>query len=200
LVLFLYIGGNHDNWQLSSGHTPLDKFRSVITAKVADYIEFLLNKNNLRVADLRNIVNKKIVSLTELDERYVLPSVLKIGMRHPETGRALTTTLRLQQAMGAMSDCQIVLIGNFHTAVAMTMWDPRLGERSGMQFGTLMHKTNFEEKKNKVVDFGIGCLRVWSHSGRIIRTQIMFSGKPSGKVFSNEDLLSLFEKKIGITD
>lgn len=198
LIPLIYIPGNHDEWVKALGFEPLDKFRSVIVGRLQEKIEAAFAKKQLPAAAVKNIVEKKIIALESTDNRYKLASGLKIGLLHPHTGRAQTTTLRLQQSMSAVSDCHMVLIGNFHTAAAMALWDSRLGQRCGMQFGTLMHKSDFESKKNKIVDFGIGCLRVKSRNGRILETQTMFCGDPKRKTFSNNDLLDAFEKKIGI--
>lgn len=198
LISLIYIAGNHDEWVKALGFEPLDKFRSVVVRRLQEIVESALAKRQLFTPAVMNIVEKKIIALEATDNRYNLASGLKVGLLHPHTGRAQTTTLRLQQSMSAVPDCHVVLIGNFHTATAMAFWDSRLGQRCGMQFGTLMHKSDFEFKKNKIVDFGIGCLRVRSRNGRILEVETVFCGVPKRKTFSNNDLLEAFEKKIGI--
>lgn len=199
LLPFYATQGNHDQWPKSLGFDPLTLFLKILIEKLSSEIYATLEKNNVIVPpNLVKLVKSRIIPTDDSQNVCVLPSTLKIGFKHPHQGRAQTTTLRLQASLAAMRGCQVVAIGNFHTASFMTQWDPELGQRVGIQCGTLKHSSEFEDNLNKVVDFGSVCVQIWSRNGRVVATQSTFDSEKQGKRFSNDDLLDAIEKDLGV--
>lgn len=199
LVIFYFTQGNHDQWPKGLGFDPLTLFYKMLLEKLTLEIRTILkNKGIATPNNLTELVSSRIIATDAHDNICTLPSDLKIGFKHPHQGRAQTTSLRLQASLAAIRGCHVVAIGNFHTAALMTQWDPELGQRIGIQCGTLKHSSEFEDNLNKVVDFGVVCARVWSRDGRIVITQSMFNGDRQGKKFSNDELLDEIEKKLGV--
>lgn len=194
---FVYILGNHDTWVVPLGITPLDRFRCTLSGRLKENISRILGDVKYH-AELSQSIDRKIVFANETGNTTSLPSGLRLGLLHPHTNRATTTTLRLQQSMATVADCQVTLVGNFHTAASTAVWERGLGQRVGVQLGTVMYMTPFEFNKNKIVDFGVGILRIYSREGRIIETQTKFSGVSKRRAFSNQVLITDFLRRLGI--
>lgn len=171
LIQFCYIPGNHDLWLQDEGVTPLEVFRSELVRFLVRAIERILRDKQIRILGVIDLVESKIVE----SQTYTLPSGLSVEMTHPHMARAQTTSLRAQATL-AKSKCPIVISGNFHVAVHLNEWNPGTGQRIALQVGTLVTGTDFEDNKLKVVDFGIGFLRVLSRNGRIYMTENAFLG------------------------
>ncbi|MDO8571596.1 MAG: hypothetical protein Q7R79_02870, partial [bacterium] len=202
LIPFVYAEGNHDQWVLPQGYTPLVIFRSTLIRELVRRVTSTLHGRNFVVPlNLHAIIEGKVIATEELGQRYTLPSGIKMALRHPHMGRAMTTTLRLEKALSVMDDCQVVLVGNFHTAVVMNKWDSQQGQRAGMQFGTLKTRSEFEANMLKEVDGCIGVLGIKSRGGRIIESDSQFYYiNPSAKMFLKTEFLSDFKKNyIGLT-
>lgn len=184
LPTFLYIAGNHDDWQRRFGVLPLVTFRSKLMNLLAQRIEIALKNHNLAassVAELMGTIHLKLIELSMDGANYMptftLPSRLTIELRHPHMGRAKTKSLRAQEILES-SSAHIVGHGNFHTAIGTDLWEPQLGQRVDVEAATFVIFTDFENKKNKKTGFGPGYLRVLSRDGRIFMTESMFDHRP----------------------
>jgi len=173
LITFVYIAGNHDDWQAANGSIPLETLSDKLTSLLVRNIEAILIENKLPAVDLFGIVGKKLVRLPDYDAVYTLPSGLQIEMFHPYMARAKTTSLRAQETLD-VARCQIVGIGNFHTATVVNKWFSDKGQCVAVQAGTLAIYTMFEKRKLKVIDFGSVYLRVLSRNKRIAMTESAF--------------------------
>jgi len=197
LIPFVYAEGNHDQWVLPQGYTPLLIFRSILLQELTKRITTTLLSLKLPLPNnLHHIVTSKLIASDKSKQRYALPSGIKMALRHPHMGRALTTTLRLEKALSVMDDCQVVLVGNFHTAVVMNKWTPQQGQRVGMQFGTIKIESDFESNMLKEVDGCIGVVGIKSRQGRIFETESQFYYvDPNAQVFSKDEFLVDFKRR-----
>lgn len=183
LPTFLYIAGNHDDWQKRFGVLPLVTFRSKLVNLLAERVEMALKKHNLTISftELSGTINAKVIELSMDGSNYLpmftLPSGLSIELRHPHMGRAKTKSLRAQEILES-SDAHIVGHGNFHTAIVTDVWEPQLGQRVDVEAPTFVIFTDFENHKNKKVGFGPVCLRVLSRDKRIFMTESAFYNTP----------------------
>ena len=95
---------------------------------------------------------------------------------------------------------QIVIGANFHTAEAVEEWDFDRGQRVCLQVGTVKVKSGFERSKLKTVDFGVGVLRVYSCSERIMKTKVSFHGERSSDLQAgNLEVLEDFDKWLEVS-
>ncbi len=174
LLRFFYIDGNHDEWVVALGVQSLAIFRR-------DLIDFLMN--NISAILHEKGVSAEVDFLRTLIENHVvktkifqLPSTgVCVEASHPHMGRATTSSLRTQEML-RKSRCHISQIGNFHIAIAVEQWDSELGQRVGMQHGSIVWKTGFEEGKTKLLDVVVGYLRVKTINQRIFMSEIMYYG------------------------
>jgi len=195
LISFNYIKGNHDEWEDDQGVTSLTVFRYELINVLKREISKILDKKGYHLPDLDKIIENKVVE----NNLFSFSSGISVEMHHPHMARAKTTVLRLQDSL-QKSNCQIVLLANFHVATSMDRWEPELGQRTGMQFGAIVRKTKFEENKGKKLDTGVGCLRVRSHDKRIIMTEKIFYVAPNNtKSFDNSIILGKLEEALGIS-
>lgn len=186
LLLFLYIKGNHDEWQEREGNTPLQTFTDTLKSLLINHLLiFLANKGLLLpYADLKDMVERMVVLLDNDKDRdkpvYILPSGVKVGLVHPSMARADTTSLRAEKALQKFAQkegCQVVGIANFHTAIFVHHWFPNVGQAVAAQTGTMVISTSFEDSKLKAVDFGPLYVRTLSFKGRIYTTTLAYFNK-----------------------
>lgn len=177
LPSFLCIPGNHDLWQERDGTTPLETFHDKLTNLLTRHLGRALVEKNLPAVDISEILAKKIVKFLDYAAACKLPSGLTMEMYHPHMARAKTTSLRAQETLDA-SKCQIVGIGNFHTATVVQKWYPERGQCVAVQAGTLLVYSRFEKRKTKRIDFGAIFLRVLSKSQRIIMVESAYFNQP----------------------
>lgn len=204
LITFLYIAGNHCEWTLRKQVSALSVFSRDLQKFVRRHIEDFLIKKGISINGLmRKILESRIIRVGKDDGEHKLPSGLKLSLMHPEMGRTQTPSIRLQGALKAASECQIVFEGNFHTAEALEEWHYRLGQRFCGQLGTLKVKSKFEVGKLKTVDFGVGIFKIHSvqtdGTPKILITEAGFRGqkrKTSEIQASNQMILEEFEKYI----
>lgn len=197
LVLFIYRYGNHDLWMTNEAHIPLEVFRSVLVRFLVDHIEKLLAEDKLPYISLTDLVEEKI----QLKEIFNLPSGLKVSVQHPHMARAKTTSLRPQGMMeyAKRHGCQVAIGGNFHVSENIEEWDMDLGQCVCQQVGTIKHGSNFERNKMKMVDQGIGFLRILSKNGKIFMTESAFYGEPTLKSpIDNLSIVNPFVEKFGV--
>lgn len=183
LVKFVYIPGNHDEWPGNSGSYPLRWLKTVIRDLLFFSIIKFLASYKIRGVDfleVLDVINEKILYLADeknLARVYVHDGVI-IELKHPHMGRAATTSLRLEHAM-ADSCGQLVSIANFHTAVGIELWGQEVGQRVGIQAGTMMIGSRFEKNMMKDVDFGPIVVKAYLYRGRIIKTEKVFYNQPT---------------------
>ncbi len=177
LVDFLYIKGNHDDWQLREGTTPLVTFRDKLIGILYREMSAFFVAHNLPAIDFYGLIEKKVIELPDFNPVCTLPSGLTFGARHPGMARADTTSLRAQKALEALGT-QIVGIANFHVATTVRVWRPDLGQCVAAQAATQVIYTPFEGSKMKRLDFGPILLRVLSNGGRIYMDETAYFNKP----------------------
>ncbi len=197
LIRFIYKAGNHDRWQEDEGFSALTIFKDKLILFLNKELEKVLLKRGIHVSGLSDIIEEKIIS----KPKFQLESGICLEIFHPFTARAKNPTMKIQELF-TKSDCQIIVAGNWHVAVAVEHWDPSCGQRVGLQVGTLMWKSQFEEDKAKKVDFGVGTVKVKVYKGRILVSEVAFYGADdvARKSFDNLDIIQKFEKDIGIEE
>lgn len=183
LPTFIYIAGNHDDWQKRLGVSPLREFRNDLINLLTERIGIVLKKTHTlpSASEFRAILDKKLIRLSIEGSNYnpvfVLPSGLSLELHHPHMGRAKTKSLRAQELLDS-SDAHIVGHGNFHTAIVTERWEPDIGQRVNVEAGTLVIFTNFEKSKGKDVSFGPVYLRVLSRNKRIVMSESAYYNVP----------------------
>src|SRR3989344_4169911 len=135
--------GNHDLWQEREGTIALEVFHDKLTSLLARHIGKTLVEKALPAVDIFDIIAQKITRFQDYAAVYRLPSGLDLEMYHPHMARAKTTSLRAQETLD-VSKCQIVGIGNFHTATVVNKWYPDRGQCAAVQAGTLLIYSRFE--------------------------------------------------------
>lgn len=197
LLEFFYILGNHDLWEAELGNEPLELFHLTLVRFLMENIEKHLAKRGFSGISVGDIVKKKI----NRREIFTLSSGLKVCVQHPHMSRTKTTSIRPQEmlAYAKLQGCQVAIGGNFHTSENVEEWDMELGQCVVQQIGTIKHGSNFERHKMKVVDQGVGFLRILSRKGRIFMTESAFYGarKPKPRV-DNLAILNTFIGGLGV--
>ena len=202
LVLFLYIAGNHCEWVTPLGFDSLSMFDVQVRRLVAENVTAILAAAKIYHPNIARLVDRQIVAL-EQNGPYRLPSGMTIAMLHPYMSRTKTTSIRPQEML-AKAETNIVVGANFHVAEAVEQWefDRKKGggqQRVCLQVGTLKHSSSFEDTKLKIVDFGVGLLRVDSMNGKIKRTETTFLGTKTPNIeATNNEVLDAFEKRLGL--
>ncbi|HEY4474561.1 MAG TPA: hypothetical protein VJC06_01400 [Candidatus Paceibacterota bacterium] len=204
LLVFIYILGNHDLWEAEDGHEPLVVFRGVLVRFLTDHIHENLTAQKLPYQPLTKLVEGKILC----QEFYDLPSGLKLSIQHPHMSRAKTTSIRPQEMMdyGKRMGCQVTIGANFHVKESIDEWDQDLGQCHCQEIGTMKHGSSFERHKMKMVDQGVGFLRILSRkdehfksSNRIFMTETVFYGAPKPvPPIDGLEIVNEFVKKLGV--
>lgn len=168
--------GNHDLWQMDDGHVPLVVFELTLANYLTNKISESLSKRKLICSDLRRIVESKITR----NDFFELPSGLKVSVQHPHMARAKTTSLRPQEMLefAKRHGCQVAIGANFHVSENIEEWDMDLGQCVCQEIGTIKHGSNFERNKMKMVDQGVGVLKILSRDKRIVVSESAFYGQP----------------------
>ncbi len=176
LLNYYYRLGNHDTWETKHGHTPLKVFHFKLNAFLLKHIGEFLSTHGLYCRTLAEIIEGKVVQC----EFFSLPSGLKVSIQHPYMARAKTTSIRPQEMMdfAQRHDCQVAIGGNFHVSEVVAEWDMTLGQCVCIELGTIKHGSNFERSKMKMVDQGVGYLKLISSDKRIEITESAFYGAP----------------------
>lgn len=198
LLDFIFRPGNHCGWVKPLGFDSLGTFTPELRTMLVNEISDRLSDAGLVLSSkaLRQLVKDKTVNITKKD-CYILPSGLKLNVYHPEMGNTLTPSIRPQQVLG-FSPNQIVVSANFHASESVDEWNYELGQRACLQVGTLKKRSSFEDGKLKIVDFGVGLLKVFSRieNRRIFKMQVAFFGIPKSDEAleaDNERLVKEFE-------
>ncbi len=199
LIDFIFRPGNHCGWVKPQGFDSLATFTPELRTMLLNGISDRLSVAGLVLHNeaLRQLIKDKTVNITkDREDFYLLPSGLTVGVLHPEMGNTLTPSIRPQQALG-FSPNHLVFSANFHSKEFVEEWGYDLGQRACLQVGTLKTRSSFEDGKLKIVDFGVGLLKVSSllnkqNEPRIYRTQAAFLGIPK----KQEDLHTDNEKLV----
>lgn len=197
LLRFAKKAGNHDLWLTAEGHLALKVFQDTLVSFVIDSVKRILNENNLVCNSLEEIVREQLGGT----EFFDLPSGLKVCVQHPHMSRTKTTSIRPQEMLdyAKRHGCQVSIGGNFHTSENVEEWDMDLGQCVSQMIGTIKHGSSFERNKMKIVDQGIGYLRILSKDKRIFMVESAFYGEPHPKPpIDNIDIINTFVKKIGV--
>ena len=196
LLEFLFFEGNHDKWLTDAGVDPLATFEPHLVEYLTEKIESYLREKGLALCDVAGIVRRHVVFANE----HRLPSGLVLGINHPEMGRAQTSSLRTQHTMKARPNCHIVALANFHETIMIQEYNAELGQRVGLQVGTVTSGTEFEDGKLKVVDTGVAFLDAYSSDGRILVTRTVFEGPRPDEIENRErdEIFRDFLGKIGV--
>lgn len=163
LVWFIYVAGNHDLWAKDFGMEPLVLMRFQMVNRIAHDIEAMLIEKKLPKPDfLRQLVDDKFVQVKDPVGETTLPSGLHLTVAHPHMSRTKTTSIRIQELMERSPETQVLISANFHVAEHLEMWEPALGQRCGVQVGTIKRDSHFEAGKLKTVDQGFAWVQVES--------------------------------------
>lgn len=197
LLKYYYRTGNHDTWVAEEGHMPLATFHQELNEFLTHEIESFLLSQKASYDNIRNMVKNHIVHT----KFFTLPSGLKVSMQHPYMSRTKTTSIRPQEMMhyAKRHGCQVAIGANFHVSECVEEWDMNLGQCVSMEIGTMKHGSDFERNKMKLVDQGIGYLKVLSDNQRIFMTESAFYGGARKIPVNNLDLVNEYIKKWGLT-
>lgn len=200
LVAFIYICGNHDDWELDIGLDSLALFDVLMRKLVAEGVDAILRKKGLPVMSmhsLHTLVDKKILAFTE-DDEYAFPSGMKIGGIHYHAGRTAANSAWPERALAQFEGVHQKIVGNFHVEEQVEQYDPDLGLRASDMLPTLKCKSDFESKKGKIVDFGVGVRKMWSYKGKMLITESGLRGKNPNKSVKPDEVFQAHLKDIGI--
>ena len=194
LPLQMVIQGNHDEWSQALGFDALAMFESKLKSTLTMTMEKYLSSHGYATAKLSQLVNKKIHMKNDL----TLASGLKLRATHYHAGRSSVSSHWCQKALDT-SENHLEVIANFHVAECVEQWDQAVGQRVAIQVPTIKSKSDYESKKGKKTDFGVGLVRVWSNNGRILMSEVTFLGENPNESLDNEWILRKLCEDIGIT-
>ncbi len=197
LMRYYYRTGNHDTWVAEDGHIPLATFHQELIEFLTQELESFLSSQKVVCNNIRSIVKSHVIQT----KFFTLPSGLKVSMQHPYMSRAKTTSIRPQEMLhyAKRHGCQGAIGANFHVSECVEEWDTNLGQCVSMEIGTMKHGSDFERNKMKLVDQGVGYLRILSSNQRIFMTESAFYGGARKAPVNNLDLVNEYIKKWGIT-
>ncbi len=199
LVTFIYICGNHDEWELDIGLDPLALFDALMRKLVSEGVDEIIRKKGLPVLSLHSInslVDKKVLAFTE-DDVYKFPSGISIGAIHYHAGRTATNSTWPERALRQFRVHQKI-VGNFHVEEQVEEFDSELGLRAADMLPTLKCKSDFESKKGKIVDFGVGVRKLWSYKGKVLIAESGLRGKNPNKSIKPDAVFQAHLKELGI--
>ncbi|MEK7636184.1 MAG: hypothetical protein AAB362_00645 [Patescibacteria group bacterium] len=176
LLAYYYRLGNHDTWECKHGHDPLEVFHATLVTFLLEHIGAFLGTHGLYCRGLAEIIEGRIMHR----DFFELSSGLKVSIQHPYMARAKTTSIRPQEMMdfARRHGCQVAIGGNFHVSELVAEWDMTLGQCVCIELGTIKHGSNFERSKMKMVDQGVGYLKIVSNDKRIEMVENAFYGSP----------------------
>lgn len=200
LVAFIYICGNHDDWEKDEGFDPLALFDVLLRKLVEEGVDEILRKKGLPVMSmlsLKNLTTKKVLAFTE-DDEYTFPSGMKIGGIHYHAGRTAANSAWPERALAQFGGVHQKIVGNFHVEEQVEEYSSDLGLRASDMLPTLKCKSDFESKKGKIVDFGVGVRRMWSYKGKMLITESGLRGKNPNKSINPDLVFEAHLKDLGI--
>ncbi len=199
LVTFIYICGNHDDWEEELGLDTLALFDEKMRKLVVDGIDRILRERGLpalSLPTLNGLADKKVLAFTE-DDVYTFSSGITVGAIHYCAGRTETNSIWPQRALKQFR-VHDKIVGNFHVEEEIEEYDAELGLRAADMLPTLKSKSDFETMKGKIVDFGVGVRKMWSYKGRVLITESGLRGKNPLKSLDANEVFRLHCKEIGI--
>lgn len=199
LVTFIYICGNHDDWEEELGLDTLALFDEKIRKLIVDGIDKIFRERglpSLPLPTLNGLAGKKVLAFTEEDV-YTFPSGITIGAIHYCGGRTETNSIWPQRAFKQFR-VHDKIVGNFHVEEEVEEYDAELGLRAADMLPTLKSKSDFETMKGKIVDFGVGIRKMWSYKGRVLVTESGLRGKNPLKSLDANDIFRIHCKELGI--
>lgn len=197
LLKFYYIPGNHDLWVTKHGFMPLKTFHDTLLEFLSELIVGELRVHDLSPIFVTDVVKSRIIET----EFFSLPSGLKVCVQHPHMSRTKTTSIRPQEMLdyAKRHGCQVSIGANFHTSENVEEWDMNLGQCVSHQIGTIKHGSDFERHKMKIVDQGVGFVRILSKNDRIFMSESSFYGQPRPKArVDNISIVNEFIQKTGV--
>lgn len=198
LITFLYTHGNHDEWQMDMGFTPLSEFRSTLINFLQRNIDNILAERNLALSRLYETIENKVIDIHR--KEYTLPSGVAMAVFHPHNARMKAVTGRMQELFWK-SKAAVIFAANWHVSVGVEQWSPARGQQVGVQVPTIKISSDYEENKGKKLDFGVGLVRIKVYRGKILMNETLFHGKPRlEEAPDNEDILEDLLDKLGIKD
>lgn len=199
LITFIYICGNHDDWELDIGLDPLALFDVWMRKLVRDGLDKILKEKGLPPmfsSALSNLVDKKIIAFTENDV-YTFPSGITLGGIHYHAGRTATNSVWPERAL-AQFRVHHEIVGNFHVEEHVEEYDGEFGLRASDMLPTLKCKSDFESKKGKIVDFGVGVRKFWSYKGKVLITESGLRGTNPNQSIKPDEVFTSHCKDLGI--
>ncbi len=198
LVTFIFICGNHDDWEKDLGFNPLTVFELMLRDKLLVGLERILVSKGLPLISLREFANKKVLRF-EPESVYKFPSGITLSGIHYHAGRTATNSVWPQRAL-AQFKSHIQLVGNFHVEEEVEEYDSELGLRVAHMLPTLKSMSDFERNKGKIVDFGVGLIRVWSYKGRILVCENGLRGQNPHESLDANAIFKQHCKDIGVIE
>ncbi len=208
LLDFLWVPGNHDDWQKRAGTTPLEVFEHCLIDYVVATIKTTAGEH-LPPIDLHELVKSRIFKDDMTNKiHYVSPITgLAYKAAHPGTARTETASISAERALEKWRRANVVIPANWHVAVRVEHFNPddedpkknvAQGQRLALQCPTICTHTHFEDGKIKTTDFGVGVARIRSHNKHIVEVEAGFCGKPTREDdYNNEDFINDLLKQIG---
>ncbi len=175
LMWYYHISGNHDQWVLGDGHTPLALTHYALRMFIYWGCRQVLAQYGLELENLLEVVSEHITYGNESE----LPSSLSSHTRHPHMGRSQTWSAKAEESMH-FSRALITITGNYHDSASVLLWNQIIGQTIGVSLGTIKDRSLFEENKNKHVDNNVWLAGIHSIGGRILSTEDIFVGPSEG--------------------
>jgi hypothetical protein len=198
LITFFYVHGNHDEWQMDMGFTPLSEFRSTLINFLQRNIDNILAERNLALSRLYETIENRVIDIHR--KEVTLPSGVTMAAFHPHNARMKAVTGRMQELFWK-SKASVIFAANWHVSVGVEHWSPARGQQVGVQVPTIKISSDYEENKGKKLDFGVGLVRIKVHRGKILMNETLFHGTPRLKEApDNEVVLRDLLRKLGMDE
>ena len=191
----MVIEGNHDQWSQPLGFDPLVVFESKLKSILAKMLEKYLVSRGYTMSNLAQLVDKRV----HMKNDFTFASGLKLRATHYHAGRSSVSSHWCQKALDT-SENHLEVIANFHVSECVEQWDKAVGQRVAMQVPTIKSKSDYESKKGKKTDFGVGLVRVWSNKGRILMSEVTFLGDNPNESLDNKWIIRKLCEDAGITE
>lgn len=175
--------GNHDAWATQNKHAlPLSLFRERLKSILNANIGKFYHESNIKgdISKIADTLESKIKFVGE--SCLVEVDGITIGLKHPHQARTVTKSQRIQESISSFLDRKeplpnnfsLVYVANFHEAAA-AHWKVFDKTYFGIMTGAYVKDTQFENNKNKVVDFGPAKVTVsFNKENQIIYTEVEF--------------------------
>lgn len=175
--------GNHDCWEnYSKNALPLSLFEERLKRLLTNNLFTFCEAHNLRrnLNSIENLVNQKIIRVGE--NKVVKIDEVLIGLKHPHKSRTISKSHRIQEVAAFFSEQRVskdgnpslIYVANFHEAVAVHV--SIFGKTTlGVMTGAYLKDSQFENNKDKVVDYGPAKVTVsFNKKQELIYTEVEF--------------------------